>query len=504
MPTKQKKQSKLFSFLRKQGAILLILAAFLLIRIIFSLRTHSVIWDESVYIGIGKYIYSAGGAGLWEIIRPLGLPLVLGFLWKLGINPVVAGEAVAILFSMLCILFVYLIGKKAFGKLAGLLAAAFLALTPTFFLYSSYIMTEIPSAFFLLAATYFLVDKKFVGAGIFSAVALLFRFPAGLGLVILASLIFIGVLEKKFKILNLLCYCAAYAFTVLPYLVFNYVFYRKYTGSAWHAIFRPFLLGAEHQASPLGAVQSALGNILYYFIALVKDSNFQLLMFVGIFYFFLRKKYKDFGSRIIFLAAIVFMAYFTIIPNKQERYILAFLPFVSLIAAYGAVELFNSLAKSKKRLVNAALAALLILWLAMTAMSSVTVDSNYLNWRPAAQPAIASEFYSYFANNPVSGAVLTTDPVPAAYSNALFIPYYFYASSEIVKYNEWEREIPEAAIIYTPNSFYCDSKDNECQAKREQLFEKISSENKQVFHEKYFGNDYYIFVKISSSAINSS
>lgn len=453
------------------------------------------IWDESVYIGIGKYIYSAGGAGLWEIIRPLGLPLIIGFLWKLGINPIAAGEAVAIAFSMLSIFFVYLIGKKVFGKPAGIVAAAFLAITPIFFLYSAYIMTEIPSAFFLLVAAYFLVDKKFIGAGIFSAIALLFRFPTGLGLAAFAGIIFIGIIEKKFKISSLLSYCAAYLFTVLPYLVFNYVFYRKYTGNASDAILRPFLLGAEHQSTPLGFIPSALGNILYYFIALIRDSNFQIMALVGLFYFFFRKKYKDFGSRIIFLTTVVFLAYFTVIPNKQERYMLTFLPFVSLIAAYGAVELFKSLRKSKKHLMSGGLTALLIMWIAMTAMSSVAIDSNYLGWRPAEQTAIASEFYSYFAKNPVSGAVLTTDPVPAAYSDALFIPYYFYASSTLIKYNEWEREIPGSAIIYTPGAFYCASNDSECSAKREQLFETISSENKQVFHKKYNEQDYYIFMK---------
>ena len=433
------------------------------------------------------------------MIRPLGLPLIVGFFWKLGINPIAAGEAVAIAFSVLSIFFVYLIGKKVFGKTAGIVAAVFLAITPVFFLYSAYIMTEIPSAFFLLAAAYFLVDKKFIKAGIFSAIALLFRFPTGLGLAVFAGLIFIGVLEKKFKLSNLISYCAAYLLTTFPFLIFNYLFYRAYTGNAWHAIFRPFLLGAEHQSTPLGFIPSALGNILYYFIALFRQSNFQLMALAGVFYFFFRKKYKDFGSRAIFLAAAVFMAYFTIIPNKQERYMLTFLPFVSLIAAYGVVELFKSLAKSKKGIVKEGMAGLLIFGIAITGMASFMVDCGYFIWRPVDQPAITSEFYSYFANNPASGAVLTTDPVPAAYSDALFIPYYFYASSTIIKYNEWERGIPESAIIYTPSSFYCALDDSECNAKREQLFETIKNDNELVFHEKYRGQEYYIFMKNSTA-----
>ena len=32
-------------------------------------------WDESVYVGIGKYFASGGAVGLYEPIRPPGLPL---------------------------------------------------------------------------------------------------------------------------------------------------------------------------------------------------------------------------------------------------------------------------------------------------------------------------------------------------------------------------------------------------------------------------------------------
>ena len=35
---------------------------------------HLIGWDEAVYLGMGKYIYSGGAIGLFEEIRPLGLP----------------------------------------------------------------------------------------------------------------------------------------------------------------------------------------------------------------------------------------------------------------------------------------------------------------------------------------------------------------------------------------------------------------------------------------------
>ena len=49
-------------------------------------------WDSSVYIGMGKYIYSSGELGLYEASRPLIWPLILGFFWKLGLDVIFFGK----------------------------------------------------------------------------------------------------------------------------------------------------------------------------------------------------------------------------------------------------------------------------------------------------------------------------------------------------------------------------------------------------------------------------
>ena len=70
--------------------IYVILFIYVMIYIIHLIqRYHFVLWDEAVYIGIGKYIWSAGNIGLWEEIRPLGLTFLFGAVWKLGFNPVI-------------------------------------------------------------------------------------------------------------------------------------------------------------------------------------------------------------------------------------------------------------------------------------------------------------------------------------------------------------------------------------------------------------------------------
>ena len=55
---------------------------FLIFKLSLLFTYHDTRWDESVYMGMGKYIYSNGQIGLWEDIRPIVLPLILGLFWK--------------------------------------------------------------------------------------------------------------------------------------------------------------------------------------------------------------------------------------------------------------------------------------------------------------------------------------------------------------------------------------------------------------------------------------
>jgi len=86
--------------LKDNYGIIILTGIFLLIRIFFlATRYHLPGWDESVYIGMGKYIYSHGAIGLWESIRPINLPLITGAFWAAGLNPILFGEITIMLFA---------------------------------------------------------------------------------------------------------------------------------------------------------------------------------------------------------------------------------------------------------------------------------------------------------------------------------------------------------------------------------------------------------------------
>src|SRR3989338_8538323 len=141
--------------LKNNIGIVAIISLFVCANLLFVYFYQDVWWDSAVYIGMGKYIFSYGKAGLWEESRPLVLPFMLGLGWKLGFDVVIFGRTLSIIFSVLIILMTYVIGTKLFSDRAGLIAALFAALSFTFVFFSANILTEVPSTLFLLLAFYF-------------------------------------------------------------------------------------------------------------------------------------------------------------------------------------------------------------------------------------------------------------------------------------------------------------------------------------------------------------
>ena len=80
---------------------------FFLVRIFLSFKPHLVFWDEAVYIAMGKYLWSFGTIGFWEILRPIFLPLLIGVFWKMGFTPLILSELLLLCFAAGYFLFTY-------------------------------------------------------------------------------------------------------------------------------------------------------------------------------------------------------------------------------------------------------------------------------------------------------------------------------------------------------------------------------------------------------------
>lgn len=494
--------------LRLPAPLLIILGLFVAAKLIYLLKYHLPVWDEAVYLGMGKYIYSLGNSGLWETIRPPGLPLLAGMLWKLRLPYIFFSEIAVMLFGAGSILLSYLIANKLFGKGAAIISAALVATSPWFYLYSSYILTEVPSAFFALLALYAFISRRYSLSGAAAAGAMLFKFPNGLVLVaIAATIIALNVIKKlplKSQLLPMLKVFAAFFVVTLPFFVFNYFFYRPFTGNVFDAAFRPIILGAWHQSNPSKVIASPLHNYSFYFVEAFKQHFALVFALAVVFLFWRRKWFADRGKLMLAIFVLISLAYFTYIPNKDERYILGFLPALCIFAAAAFIEvvgyfrqLGSSIAKPIRSLVLVAAVSLLLLSFAV----AIYKDYHFYSWSPASEPSVVSELYGSIARLGITGPVLTSEPVFAAYNDNLFLAYYDTSSGVPNDLRpSWNLSSrPFEAVVFSPESFSCSFGDFGCYDDVEKLRSMIASSYSPVFNGTYYDGTitYYVFVNES-------
>lgn len=240
-------------------------------------------------------------------------------------------------------------------------------------------------------------------------------------------------------------------------------------------------------------------NLFFYFTELAKDSLL-LLFFIPGLLFALRKGDKSkegAGLLAVAIAVVIYMAYFTVIANKQPRFLIAFLPFAALLAAFWAKEAFSFMKglHASFKLVFALLFSFLVVFSAATA-----VKDNYIYYKSlaASEPAVIGEVYRHFSGtsgtlkeSTTSAVILTSDPVFAAYSDSLFIPYYDNPDAALETYGKYSSKA--AYVIYTPHFFPCGKFGDECEAKKRLLFGKISAGNSLVLNKTVDGRQYYVF-----------
>jgi len=479
---------------------LILVSIFLLLQFIFLLKFRIPIWDESIYVGMGKYLYSAGSSGLWEIIRPIGLPAILGFIWKLGLPVFLFSQIVSNLFAAATLFVVYLIGKKVFNEKIGLISLVLLASSPLFFLYSGYLLTEIPSVLFVLLSIYFWISDRQYLAPVFASLAVLFKFPNLLLIAVFGTVIafsyFRAGLPTLFK--KTASFFSIYTLVLIPFFLFNYFLYRADTSQLNHALFRPFILGIWHQGNPaasilINSLSSQLHNLFFYLIVLIQENFLFIFLLAGIVFIAIKKFYHNKHVLILVSYAVFYFAYFTFIINKQDRFLLLFLPIFSILTAVGIYHFSHFAASSKKY------AGTILIILMLFASISITFtgvrDAKLYTWQYSEEPQVISELYKFFPNNKISGTILTTDPVFTVYSNNKFIPFYYSASNALGIYEDYVNET--TAIVYLPNTYYCAPEDWYCLLNQGKLLNFLDSDYTPVFTGIYYFSDlnYTIYLR---------
>ncbi len=479
-----------------------LIALFIVVRIFFLLKPHEIIWDEAVYLAMGKYLMSFGHIGLFEEIRPLVLPLILGTIWKVGLPQVYVAEIVEILFSAGAIVITYLIAEEIFDGRVALLAALTMAISPTYFSYTGSALSDIPSTFFVLCALFFFIKKKYALTGVFCGVSFLTRFPQGLAFgAIIMSLVFSWAYDKDTKDLfkKALTITSSFFITVAPFFIFNYFMYHPDSSSIIDAFFRPIILGSWHQSNPFDSVPGFWQNLTFYPAAAINDNWMLGFVILGAALIVFSTTARNTHRRTIVLFLAVYLGYFTWIINKQTRFLIVMLPYFAISAAWGVMWLLEWLRKKREMniILSTAAAAVIVLFFLYSGTLSVREDGKYYEMMSSNERPMVAEYYRYFASHPVPGAILTSDPIPAAYVDSLFIPFYSSLEEASEIYDDWSKKDAVSAIIFSPSSFPCLPGDGACETTRQAFIERVNR-NQEVFSKEYSGERYSIYFPTKS------
>jgi len=440
----------------KLKIISIMVLAFIL-QVIYLFKNYTIWWDASVYLGMGKYIFSLGQVGIWEPIRPLVWPLLLGLFWKLGYNQIWVGKLLTIVFSLGSIYMTYLIGKKI-GEDEGLIAAMLLAFTAIFFTFTFRLYTEIPSVFLGLLALYFFLEHKFIWTGVFSALAFLTKFPQGILIFVFA---FLTIKEPK-KLIKMV---GAFALFTLPYFIFNFVMYKNPVA--------PLLWGSD--IVKRAGTWLFEGPWYFYFIEILKQNVLYFFAIIG-FIILLKRKNKT-----LVLVLTLFLLYFSIHIHKEIRFGIIFIPYLAIFAAVGIKNLF------KQKWIFYVLAILSLFLL-------------FMNLQPDYQPSEAAQnYYQFLEDKQVEGEILTMQPMINLYVDKKVEPMYFMVfDSELAQ--KWIDYVQENKINISyvfldtcEGGMLCPPTDDNCETKKEELISLLKANFVIVYEATTPNCEYLIF-----------
>lgn len=484
---------KLVDFFNKNKLLLFVFLIFIVLNIPVLFTTYTILWDSAVYLGTGKFLYSAGISGMMEIARPILLPVFTGLFWKIQLDTVLFSKLLIFISSIFLVFLVYLLSKELFNKKTALISATLIVFTPVFFFHSTQILTDIITTVFSLLAIYLYIKKKSIFlVGFFSSIAFLFRFPNGLVLVIISIMILIKFLRKKTRTIKKLAVkytilFSSFILPVIPFLVFNYFMYRDETCCLHHALFRPWYYAVWSQSNPAGSVltgtiSSSILNILYYPINFIAQNYFLIFIIFGFYFYFRKKLYRNDNLNILVVSLFIYISYFSYILNKELRYGLVFLPFFVILSSYGIIEFFESLKKNRKR----AFFVMLSLMIAFQIVNFSYYDYYASNYNP--------EFYSklndIFSENNIKGNIVTNHPLPSAYLENRFDAYFY---SDELLFQKFTTQFE--TVVYSPLSMWCAEDDIKCKENKKTIFNSLMQNYNLIFFMNNNIEDFYIFSK---------
>ncbi|MEM4263661.1 MAG: glycosyltransferase family 39 protein [Candidatus Woesearchaeota archaeon] len=386
------------NFFSRHRNILIIILLALVLHLVFLPGFHELWWDSGVYVGMGKYIFSAGQSGLWEHIRPPILPFMLGSLWFLGLDILFFGELLQLLLSLGAIFIFYQIVQHYFDEKTATISAILFAFSSIFFYLSFHLYSEVPTIFFILLSIYLFAIRRLYLAGFFMAIACLTKFPAGIFIVVLGIALF---LNKDIK--GILKLVIGFIIPMLPVLILYQVFY----GNA----LLPFLEARRTILNVLGCNVLRYKPWWHYFQMIFVENYLHIFALLGLAVYFANFK----KSRLLpLLALFVPLIYFSQMHCRDYRYLTVFIPFVCLFSGLG----ISWLARKSSKLYDIIL--VLVIGISVFNCALFFIGNEVTSYDDA-----SIGYFKYLQGKIVRGEVWSANPVISFFTDAKINKIYY-------------------------------------------------------------------------------
>lgn len=364
--------------------LFLVLLAAIFTRIYALFKTGGIIHPDELYQYIEQPHRLIFGYGIvpWEFIdgaRSWFYPSIVYILFKTSaiagfdkINEMLFSvRLLSMVFSILLIFLIYLLGKELYNKNVGLIAAFFAIFSSTLILWTARLMPEIHSTFFSTLSVFLLYtgiknkDKlKIFMSGISIGLSFMFVFRSAILLIplsvyaiyrryglryILAGFSVILIIQGILDIYTL----GSFLNSPVQYLKFNVIENKS------------IFFGAE--------------PIWFYIYPLILHIP---LLFLVLYAF----EFKE-NTRYLLLNFVLYFLILSLIPHKDERFILSILPLFIILAARGFEKFIMKFSGAEGKIITL---GLIVSYIAISPLNPAIYDNSM--WAPFADIIKAMEY----------------------------------------------------------------------------------------------------------------
>ncbi len=456
---------KLLAHLKRHALLYTLIGIAALVRLLFLFDPHEVWWDSGVYLGMAKYFWSGGTAGLWEHIRPVLWPVVLGAAWWAKLNMIWFARILEFLLTLVSIGLVYVLGLRLFSQRTAIFASIIWAFSSIMFYLGFHEYTELPAVTLILVALLAFVHERWFFAGLLTSLAFLTKFPAGIFVVVLGLVLLIW---RRWKALSLLT--IGFGLPAAAFLVFNQVMYDTMLG--------PLIAARESILSVLGCNVLRFNPWYQYLGWIVFDNVFNVFAVVGI--AFLARQWKK--HVLILLAVLVPALYFMQLHCREYRYLALFLPFIVLLAGHGLERLARVLERGAWR--PWVMPALVLMVMAVSVTHGILF---YHNNEPRVLDAAAERYYRWLEGKRLEGEIWSSNPLVSVYTDMPVQKMYYpiYKEETAIDFNAYlQKHADRIAAVFLDNcggGIVCPPDDAECERQLQTMRSFLNERFRQVF-----------------------